>query len=67
MLNCHEVTQLLSESQERSLSLKERLPLKMHLMMCSGCRNFGQQMHTLRQVTHAYVKGENERGVKTEK
>ena len=61
MLNCQEVTRLFSESQERSLSLKERMALKMHVMMCSGCRNFGQQMHTLRHVARAYVKGDNER------
>jgi hypothetical protein len=61
MLNCQEVTRLLSESQERSLSLQDRMSLKMHVMMCSGCRNFGRQMHTLRQVARAYVKGENER------
>lgn len=60
MLNCQDATRLLSESQERTLSLKERMPLKMHVLMCSGCRNFGQQMDTLRQMARAYVKGENE-------
>ncbi|PIQ11022.1 MAG: hypothetical protein CO125_11700 [Hydrogenophilales bacterium CG_4_9_14_3_um_filter_59_35] len=65
MLNCQEATRLLSESQERTLAWQERLSLKMHLMMCSGCRNFGKQMHTLRQVAHAYAKGEDERTDKT--
>ncbi|OGB09548.1 MAG: hypothetical protein A3E79_10635 [Burkholderiales bacterium RIFCSPHIGHO2_12_FULL_61_11] len=60
MLNCQDATRLLSESQERALPLKERLSLKMHVMMCSGCRNFGQQMDILRQIARAYVKGENE-------
>ena len=40
MLNCQQVTRLLSESQERTLTLQERISLKMHGMMCSGCRNF---------------------------
>jgi predicted anti-sigma-YlaC factor YlaD len=61
MLNCHEATRLLSESQERTLDLQERISLKMHVMMCSGCRNFGQQMHTLRQMARAYAKGADER------
>lgn len=60
MRNCQDATRLFSESQERTLSLKERMSLKMHVVMCSGCRNFGQQMDTLRQIARAYVKGENE-------
>lgn len=65
MLNCQEVTRLYSESQERALNLQERISLKMHVMMCSGCRNFGKQMHTLRQVARAYAKGADERTGKT--
>lgn len=57
MLNCHDATCLMSESQERSLSLKERASLKFHLMMCSGCRNFKDQMKSLRLITRAYAKG----------
>lgn len=60
MLNCKNVTRLFSEEQERPLTLKERMSLKMHVMMCSGCRNFGQQMHTLRQVARTYAKKRNE-------
>jgi len=29
-------------------------------MMCSGCFNFKQQMGTLRSMTRAYAKGQNE-------
>ncbi|HRD89012.1 MAG TPA: zf-HC2 domain-containing protein [Accumulibacter sp.] len=61
MLNCREVTRLLSESQERTLGLSERMSLKVHVLICSGCRNFGKQMDALRQITRAYVKGANER------
>jgi hypothetical protein len=61
MLNCQQVTRLFSESQERTLTLKEQIPLKMHVMMCSGCRNFGKQMHILRHVARAYAKGVDER------
>lgn len=60
MLSCHQVTRLFSESQERPLTLQERMPLKFHTMMCAGCRNFGQQMHTLRYLTRSYVAGKDE-------
>lgn len=66
MLNCQEVTRLLSQAQEQKLGLQKRLPLQMHLMMCSGCRNFGKQMHTLRQITRAYVQGADERADKAD-
>ena len=61
MLNCQEVTRLLSQAQEQRLGLQQRLPLQMHLLMCSGCRNFGKQLHTLRQVARAYTQGADER------
>lgn len=67
MLNCKEVTRLYSESQERTLSLPERLSLKMHVMMCDGCRNFGKQMPILRQMVRAYVKGADERANRQKK
>ena len=39
MLNCHDATRLMSDSQERTLKLGERFSLKMHVSMCAGCRN----------------------------
>lgn len=60
MLNCREVTRLLSAAQERELTLKERLSLTVHLSWCSGCRTFSKQMQTLHKITRAYVKGKNE-------
>lgn len=57
MMNCQEATRLLSDAQERELSLKDRAALKFHIMMCSGCRNFGKQMGTLRDIAHSYAKG----------
>ncbi len=57
MLNCHDATKLMSEAQERPLSLTEKVPLKLHTMMCAGCRNFGEQMNSLRVMTRAYAKG----------
>lgn len=55
MLNCKEATRLLSEAQDRPLSLREKLTLNMHTMMCSGCRNFGKQMDTLRVIAKKFA------------
>ncbi len=57
MLKCKEVTHLLSEAQDRPLSLPEKLPLQMHLAMCQGCRNFKKQIGFLREACRSYPTG----------
>ena len=59
MLNCRNATRLMSESQERPLSMIERISLKLHLMMCSGCSNFKEQMGAIRLMTRTFAKGRN--------
>ncbi len=60
MMNCMEATKLISDAQEQALPLKTRMGLQVHLMMCSGCHNFKQQMGDLHAITRAYAKGEDE-------
>lgn len=55
MLNCKEVTHLLSEAQDRKLSMSEKVNLEMHLAICRGCRNFKSQMRFLREACKRYV------------
>ncbi len=55
MLTCREVTQLLSEAQERNLTLAERLQLRVHLAMCRGCAHFKKQMSFLHDACRRYV------------
>lgn len=59
-MHCRNATRLMSEAQERPLSITERISLKLHLIMCSGCHNFKDQMTMLRLMTRAYVKRKNE-------
>lgn len=56
MLNCEHVTALLSESLERPLTLREKTSVKMHLMMCKGCRNCGRHMQDLRHIAREYAR-----------
>lgn len=51
MLNCKEATRLLSEAQERELGVPARLALRLHLAICTGCRNFERQAAFLRDAT----------------
>ena len=57
---CRDATRLMSEAQERPLSITERVSLKLHVIMCSGCHNFKDQMNSLRLMTRAYAKRKNE-------
>ena len=57
MMNCRQATRLLSDAQERDLSLMDRAALKMHVLICSGCRNFSRQMGALRDMARTYAKG----------
>lgn len=54
MLTCQEVTRLLSESQDRKLSVPEKLKLEMHLAMCRGCKAYRGQMTFLRAACRRY-------------
>lgn len=57
MMNCREVTRLCSEERERSLTLSERIRLRLHLMRCDGCSNFRRQMNFLRFAIGRYRDG----------
>lgn len=50
MMNCKEATHLMSEDLDRPLRWRERVALRFHLMMCSGCRNFRAQISFLRSA-----------------
>lgn len=56
LLSCKQATRLLSESLDRPLGLTERLELKLHLKICTGCRRYQQQMHLIRQACRNYPK-----------
>jgi predicted anti-sigma-YlaC factor YlaD len=47
---CKEVHRLTSEGFDRDLTVAERTRVRVHLLACAGCRNFGNQMQLLRQA-----------------
>lgn len=60
MLSCHQATRLASEAQERPLTFREKVSFKIHVMMCSGCRNFESSMSTLRKSMQEFASGNYE-------
>jgi len=58
MLSCKEVTHLISQSQDRSLTRSERMRLRVHLAVCAGCRNFSSQLELIRKACRRLAQGE---------
>jgi Putative zinc-finger len=48
MLNCKQTSQLISQSLDRKLTLRERFALQLHLMLCKYCKRFSQQVQIMR-------------------
>lgn len=57
MLSCEEVTELCSLEMEEPIAMGQRFGLRVHLMMCSGCRNYRQHLRTLREAMQTYAEG----------
>ena len=57
MKSCKEVTHLLSEAQDRTLTVGERLQLEIHLAICKGCANYRKQMDFLRAACRRHPAG----------
>ena len=56
MCSCKKVAELLLLSQDKPLSFLQQAKLKMHLLRCGNCRNFDEQLHTIRElVDDTYV------------
>ena len=48
---CKEASKLASDSLDRRLSLRERLKLKIHMLMCGRCKNSNETMELIRNTT----------------
>lgn len=54
MLSCRQASHLVSQSREQRLPLRQRLSLRLHLMLCGACRQFALQLKMLRRVARQY-------------
>ena len=50
VLNCRQVSELVSQAKDRRLGWLETLRLHAHLRVCEGCRHFQQQVDFLREA-----------------
>ena len=61
-LNCNAVSVLISQAQERNLSLVEQARLQAHLGICRACLNFQKQMEFLKQAIRRHPARKDEDG-----
>lgn len=50
IISCKESTRLVSQGLDRELAFGERVALRVHLVICLGCRRAGAQMRFLRRA-----------------
>lgn len=50
MLSCVKATELMELKEVVPLSIKQKVQLRMHVAMCSGCRNYMKQTKLINQL-----------------
>ena len=53
MLNCRQITRLISQSMDATLPWPRRVAIRLHLLYCLGCRRYAAQVRFLRRASQA--------------
>ena len=56
MLTCKHASQLVSQSLDRRLTIRERFMLRLHLLVCNACSRFFMQLTLLSKMIHRMKK-----------
>jgi len=61
MYSCKQASFLLSQAKERKLALNETIQLKLHLTLCSHCRQFKQNLETMSELCQSVTQTEQKK------
>jgi len=50
---CQQTVEQISQSMERSLSIRERIRVKLHLWICVWCQWYFEHLHVIRETARA--------------
>ena len=62
MLNCRQVTRLVSKAMDAKLPWYQRLAIRIHLLCCVWCRRYAAQIQFLRKASRELAGGTNQAG-----
>ena len=65
--NCRKATFLIEKKQIGTISLREKLELKIHLAGCSVCRTFQQQSIVINKMVHDLLHSAQSREITLDK
>lgn len=57
MLNCKDISRVISESFERPLSFGERAGLRFHMLICGTCRRFRKLQYKIHSAVKEHGTG----------
>jgi hypothetical protein len=55
-VNCRQAARLMSDAQDRRLSLRDSVKLRLHLHWCVACTRYQHQVRFLREALRRYGK-----------
>jgi hypothetical protein len=54
VLSCKEITQLVSESLDRRLPLRQRLAIRVHILLCTLCNRYRRHLLFIRDAVRLH-------------
>lgn len=55
MLSCKQASELVSQSLDRQLTMRERFSLRFHLLICAACTRFSRQLAYIQATIKKFV------------
>lgn len=55
MLSCKQASELVSQSLDRPLTMRERLSVRFHLLICAACARFSRQLAYMQATIEKFV------------
>lgn len=57
MRRCRDITLLVSRARDERLGLRDRLAVRLHLLMCRHCARFARQLDVLGRLAKKFTGG----------
>lgn len=57
MRRCRDVSLLVSRARDERLGLRDRVAMRLHVLMCKHCANFARQLGVLSRLAKTFTGG----------